>query len=267
MTFKKFISEASSGKAETIKSFLLSNCNLVESEIEIHDDLTVTIHGDLIAERQNFTRFPCSFRAIEGSISFSHCQIKTLIGMPKTIPGDMLLYNTKLVNLEYGPEEIGGELALTANHQLVSLKGAPQVVTKLKIADSEKLLSLVGGPREIKGICKIDNCGGLTSIEGIAESIGGNLHLTNCRELESLKGIHKSLKHCAGKINVSGTRFKSHIMGLFFVKGIKGFEFNFGTGKASAAFEIIFKAMKDGKDQLECQDLLIDANLESFAGL
>ena len=32
-------------------------------------------------------------------------------------------------------------------------------------------------------------------------------------------------------------------------------------------FEIIFKAMKDGKDQLECQDLLIDANLESFAGL
>lgn len=267
MTFKKFIQESSSSKAETIKRFLLSNCNLVESEIEIHEDLTVTIHGDLISERENFTRFPCAFRAIEGSISLSHCQIKTLIGMPKSIPGDLMLYNTKLVDLEYGPEEIGGELKLTANHQLVSLKGAPQEVQKLSIADSEKLKSLVGGPKIINGTCKIDTCGGLQSIDGIAETINGNLHLTNCRELESLKGIHKNLKLCSGKINVSGTRFKSHIMGLFFVKGIKGFEYNFGTGKASDAFEIIFKATKEGKDQLECQDLLIDANLESFAGL
>ena len=267
MTFKKFIQEASSGKAETIKSFLLDHCNLVDSEIEIHEDLTVTIHGDLIVERQSFSRFPCAFSAIDGSISISHCQIKTLIGMPKSIPGDLLLYNTKLSNLEYGPEEIGGELKLTANNQMTSLKGAPREVQKLSIADCEKLESLEGGPKIINGMCKVDTCDGLTSIEGIAETINGNLHLTNCRSLQSLKSIHKNLKQCSGKINVSGTRFKSHIMGLFFVKGIKGFEYNFGTGKASEAFEIIFKATKEGKDQLECQDLLIDANLQSFAGL
>ena len=269
MAFKNYLQEVDSGKAGTIKRFLLDNCNLVEDEIEIHDDLTVTIHGDLISEKSSFKRFPCAFREIKGSITLNHCKIQTLIGMPETIDGDLMLYNTKLTNLEHAPKTLsgGGAVYLTANTELVSLLGCPQEVESFSVADCEKLESLEGGPRKCDHTYKIDTCEGLHTISGIAEHIGKNLLITNCRSLESLKGIHKNLKFCGGKINVSGTRFKSNIMGLFFVKGITGFEYNFGTGKASQAFDIIFKATKEGKDQLECQDLLIDAGLESFAGL
>ena len=268
MKFKNYIQETDSGKAGTIKRFLLDNFNLTEDEIEIHEDLSVSIHGDLISERTSFKRFPCAFREIKGGVTLSNCQIQTLIGLPEKIQGDLMIFNTKIPSLEYAPTDLqGGSVYLTANHELVSLKGCPQEVDTLSIADCEKLRDLSGGPRTVKTTFKVDTCDALMSISGLAEHIGKNLFLTNCRSLESLKNIHKSLNFCGGKINVSGTRFKSHIMGLFFVKGIKGFEYNFGTGKASQAFDIIFKATQEGKDQLECQDLLIDANLESFAGL
>ncbi len=269
MKFKNFLQESPTGKAGTIQRFLLDNFNLVEDEIEIHDDLTVTIHGDLISDKKTFKRLPCKFQEIKGAVSFSHCQIQTLIGLPQKIQGDLMLYNTKIKNLENGPTDLqGGSLLLTANKELETLSGGPQEADIFSLADCPKIESLIGGPKHVKTMYKVDTCDGLSSIEGIAESIEGNLHLINCRALTSLKGIHKSLKFCGGQINISGTRFKSHLMGLFFVKGLtNGFKFDFGVGDAAKAFEIIFKAVQDGKDQLECQDLLIDANLESFARL
>jgi hypothetical protein len=189
-----------------------------------------------------------------------------LIGLPEVVES-LYLINTRIKDLKFAPKVFFGDLVINNNKNLKSLVGSPvEVPGDFSCCDNHELESLEGGPRTVGKSYKIDTCNTLKTIDGIAEKIGKHLSICNNRKLDNLAGISKKVKSCGGKLDVSGNYFTHSVMGVVVVKGITGLEYKFG-GKASKAFEIIFKCREEGKDPLECQDLLIDAGLQEFAKL
>jgi len=268
MRFKEYLLEAPQDE-ETIKEFLTETLGLHPSDFLIKEDNSVTLFSDLNIDAvhgQTLKRLPIKFNEIDGDIWINNCQLETLIGLP-AIAENIYLINTRIKSLKYLPKTIHGDLVINNNRNLASLEGCPDSVPgDFSCSDNHELLSLEGGPKEVGKSYKIDTCNKLKSIEGIASTIGKHLSICNNRGLDNLEGISRKVKSCGGKLDVSGNYFSRAIMGVVTLKGITGLEYKFG-GKASKAFEIIFKCREEGKDALECQDLLIDAGLQEFAKL
>ena len=272
MRFKDFLLEERQDR-DSVKEFLTNELELDESDFEIHPDLSVSLFSDLNIETnkaQSIRRLPVKFREIQGSVWISNCKLESLVGLPHKIDGGINITNTRIKNLRFCPQELGsdGDVVLQNNRDLESLEGCPKTIPKtFGLTDCHKIVSLEHGPSEVGYNYKVDTCNSLTSIKGMPTTIGKHLALCNNRELRSLAGISKMLKSCGGKLDVSGSRFTSAIMGLVLIKGFTRIEYKFGSKDATAAFEIIFKCRNEGKDELECQDALIDAGLQEFAQL
>lgn len=272
MRFKEFLTEVMSSR-ESIKTFLENTLGLDTDDYTINDDTTVELYTDLSIERgkaAELKRLPVKFSRIDGSIWLTNCRLETLIGLPEEIGGGIFIINSKIKDLNFCPKKIGDvcDVTIQKNKELISLDGCPEVITNdFSLSDCNALTSLVGGPKEVKRNYKVDACNSLTSIEGIAEVIGNNLVLSENRILTSLAGISKMVHSVGGILDVSGSRFKSAIMGLLRIKGMPKVLFKHGTAAAEEAFGIIFKCREEGKDDLDCQEALIDAGLEEFAKL
>lgn len=273
MRFKDFLIEAKPER-EVVFSFLTEELYLDTNDFEIHSDLSVTLMYDLNIDAnkaQSRKRLPVKFREIKGSAWISNCMLETLIGFPEKIEGGIYLTNTRIKDLKFCPKSLGeteGDLILQNNRNLVSLEGCPEKVSgDFTLSDCHSINSLENGPKEAGKTYKVESCNSLDSIQGLANNVGKHLMLRDNRKLTSLAGINKILKSVGGKLDVSGSRFTSSIMGLLLIKGFTGISYQFGTADASKAFEIIFKCRNEGKDAVECQDALIDAGLTEFAKL
>ena len=270
MQFKDFLSENRQDK-NSVLEFLTGALNLDQEDFNINEDLSVSLFVDLDISNNSASslrRIPVKFREIQGSVWISNCKLETLIGLPAKIDGGVYITNARITNLRYCPQQLGddGDIVLQNNRELVSLEGCPSDVPQdFSLNDCHKITSLEGGPKTVGHNYKVDTCDGLTSIKGMPTKIGKHLALCNNRNLTSLAGISKMLKECGGKLDVSGSRFTSSIMGLLVIKGFTGIEYKFGGAEATKAFEIIFNCRKDGKDALDCQEALFDAGLDEFA--
>ena len=266
MRFKQFLSESPQDES-TIREFLTSILKIDSSDFVINEDKSVSLFNDLNIDAvygQSLKRLPIEFKQIDGDVWINNCNLETLIGLPDSVE-NLYLINTRIKDLKYAPTTISGDLIVNMNRNLVSLKGCPEKVSgDFSCSDNHKIESLVGGPVEVGKSYKVDTCNSLKSIDGIAEQIGKHLSICNNRALNNLQGISKKIKNCGGKLDVSGNYFTHSIMGVVTIKGITGLEYKFG-GKATKAFDIIFKCRNEDKDALECQDLLIDAGLQDFA--
>ena len=273
MRFNELITESQAlNDEQEISEFLTDSLGIDSDDFDINSDLSVTLHTDLNIDAVNglaIKRLPIKFKEIQGDVWINNCVIDSLIGLPAEINGSVILLNTRIKNLKFCPKLTGEEsdLILQHNRNLESLEGCPvEIPNNFDLSDNHAIKSLENGPKKVGRNYKVDTCDGLETISGIAEEIGKHLSLCNNRKLESLEGISKKIKHCGGKLDVSGSHFKSAIMGVVVVKGITGLEYKFG-GEATRAFDIIFACRNQGKDALECQDLLIDAGLQRFAKL
>lgn len=268
MRFKEFLTETPTDEA-SIREFLNDTLGLDNSDFIINDDKTVSLHTDLNIDPvhgQTLKRLPVKFKEIDGDVWINNCSLETLIGLPEVVES-LYLINTRIKDLRFAPKVFFGDLVINNNRNLSSLTGCPaEVPGDFSCCDNHELKSLEGGPKKVGKSYKIDTCNALKSIDGIAETIGKHLSICNNRALDNLEGINKKVKSCGGKLDVSGNYFTHSIMGVVVLKGITSLEYKFG-GKASKAFEIIFKCRDEGKDALECQDLLIDAGLQDFAKL
>ena len=268
MRFKEFLTETPTDEA-SIREFLNKTLGLDDSDFIINQDKSVSLHTDLNIDPvhgQSLKRLPVKFKEIDGDVWINNCKLETLIGLPEVVE-NLYLINTFVKDLKFAPKTFYGDLVINNNRNLKSLAGCPtEVPGDFSCCDNHELESLVGGPTTVGKSYKIDTCNSLKSIEGIAETIGKHLSICNNRKLDNLEGINKKVKSCGGKLDVSGNYFTHSIMGVVVVKGITSLEYKFG-GKASKAFDIIFKCRTEGKDALECQDLLIDAGLQDFAKL
>lgn len=273
MRFKDFLIEAKPER-DVVFTFLTEELYLDSNEFEIHSDLSVTLLYDLTIEvnkAQSRKRLPVKFREIKGSVWISNCMLETLIGLPEKIDGGIYLTNTRIKDLKFCPKTLGateGDLVLQNNRNLVSLEGCPEKISgDFTLNDCHHITSLEHAPKEVGKTYKVEACNSLSSIQGLASTIGKHLMLRDNRSLKSLAGISKILKSVGGKLDVSGSRFTSSIMGLLLIKGFTGISYQFGPAEATKAFEIVFKCRDEGKDAIECQDALIDAGLSEFAKL
>jgi hypothetical protein len=143
------------------------------------------------------------------------------------------------------------------------LDGCPEVIVgSFVIDDNHFLTSLVTGPTEVGGHYSAENCI-LTSLDGSPVKIGGYLSLSS-NPLTSLKSINQ-LKEMKGTIFIDGCPIKSHILGVFFIKGCKGIASYDGDDFGRAA-EIVNQNISKGRaGLLPCTKELIEAGLAAFA--
>lgn len=274
MRFKNFLNENTHDIAD-VRAFLTDILELEDFDYEIHGDKTVTLYCDLnigASRTQSLKRLPVKFRYIDGGVWITNCKLETLIGLPDKISGSVNIINTFIKDLKYMPTSLGndedGSILLSNNRNLESLEGcAKEIAGEFAVTDCNKLTSLEFGPTKVGRNYKVDTCGSLKSIKGIAKEIGRHLILSNNKELESLEGIHKMVSSVGGNIDTSGSRFKSHILGVLLIKNFKNIKYLFGNAKSIEAFKIILQCRADGLDELDCQEKLCDAGLEDYAYL
>lgn len=275
MRFKAFLQENENG-IDAVRSFLTDTLELEDFDYEIHDDLSVSLKCDLNiggTRTQSLKRLPIKFKFIDGGVWVTNCKLETLIGMPEKITGSFNAINASIKDLKFMPKTLGndgenGSICLSQNRNLVSLEGCPDTIAgEFAVSDCNALSTLEHGPKKVGRNYKVDTCSKITAIDGIAKEIGNHLILSNNRDLESLKGVHKMISSVGGNIDVSGSRFKSHILGILLIKDFKNIKYVFGNGKAVEAFKIILQCREDGVDELDCQEKLCDAGLEDYAYL
>jgi hypothetical protein len=143
------------------------------------------------------------------------------------------------------------------------LDGCPEVIVgSFVIDDNHFLTSLVTGPTEVGGHYSAENCI-LTSLDGSPVKIGGYLSLSS-NPLTSLKSINQ-LKEMKGTIFIDGCPIKSHILGVFFIKGCVGL-FSDCDPLCDKACDIVNRHILKGRaGLLACTQELIEAGLHDFA--
>ena len=187
----------------------------------------------------------------------------------KNWPGNLILENFQLTSLDGSPEEIKGDFSCGHN-ALTNFIGGPKIVNGTFLANNNKLTSLQCAPNGVgyNFFCR-DNPT-LVSFEGAPKFIGRSASFANCG-FTSLRNVHKHFKEINGFFSVVRTPVKSHILGLFLIKGVKKFmmesQIDTNVDKDRQKIEkIVNKYIQQGKaGMMECQNELIDAGYEEYA--
>jgi hypothetical protein len=150
-----------------------------------------------------------------------------------------------------------------AHKPLTSLDGCPDVVLgHFTIYRNKNLTSFIGGPKEVGDSFSVSGCR-IASLEGIPREIGSHIRLDE-DYLTSLVGINK-LTEMNGRIFLDKSPIKSHILGVFFIKGCQGLHTE-DTCDFRKAVDIVNKYIHNGRaGLLPCAKELIEAGLADFA--
>jgi hypothetical protein len=214
--------------------------------------------SEIRSELSNVKNFLCY-----SSLAADSVGLTSLKGCPDELLGSCIISrNPQLSSLEYGPSFVGGNFH-AADCSFTSLVGAPREVKgNFVINRNERLTSLVGGPSIVGGKYTARYCE-LTSLIGIPSRIGGGLSLTD-NPLTSLQGINK-LKEMRGLIDLEFCQIKSHILGVFLIKGCSGIHTKDRDILGQVEQIVNAHIMKGRSGMLACQQELIDAGLSDFA--
>ena len=89
----------------------------------IHDDLSVSVDGDVHLSYKGLVKIPLQFNSVSGLFDVSHNQLKSLDGSPRVCQTFNCSYN-QLINLEGGPRKTLQSYYCN-NNQITSLMGSP----------------------------------------------------------------------------------------------------------------------------------------------
>ncbi len=130
--------------------------------------------------------------------------------------------------------------------------------------------SLRGCPVIIKGNLFLSNNGlkTLTNAKGIKVAKGV---YAASNDITTLQGIHEVFHEINGVLTLQRNPIKSHILGLFKIKGLKRVEWD-GPLHEHQWFEIFTEHFPPNKPRkpsamFDCQSVLIEANLDDYAKL
>ena len=180
-----------------------------------------------------------------GPISLENLDVDTLVGFP------VLKLSPQATNaLKLGRTINGPHINVSRNPRLTSLKGLQTSIYDINAS----------------------NCG-LTDLTTAPQIIQGNASFA-INNITNLKGIGKQyLRHVYGSLNLYGCPITSHLMGLFFIRGLTEVLLGFITAddhplgpKLLLAMSIINKHLGSKEhDMMECQEELIQNGLKEYA--
>ena len=149
---------------ENIKEFFSRNNRKLSMILEIHEDGTVDVNGDIAIWSDDLIdkKFPIKFGYVSGNFNCSNINVKTLEGCPIEVGRDFNCHSNELTSLEGCTQKVGGGF-YCGHNQLISLEGCPQEVRGYFSCTYNKLTSLEGCPQEVRGnfYC-YDNSGNFT---------------------------------------------------------------------------------------------------------
>lgn len=116
----------------------------------MHEDGSITVHGDVNLNSKGLTQIPFTFREVTGNFDCSYnLKLSSLEGAPQTVGG--YFYCRTVVNLsslEGGPKIVGRHFYCHNNPNLTSLEGAPDTIGgDFYCSNNPKLKSPKGLPK------------------------------------------------------------------------------------------------------------------------
>jgi hypothetical protein len=109
--------------------------------------------GNLILRRMHLTKLPSILKniTVDGHFDCSHNNLTSLENASKSVSGDFICNNNKLMtSLAGAPKYVGGDF-WCSYCMLTTLEGAPEFVDKSFMCYNNKLTSLVGAPKTVVG--------------------------------------------------------------------------------------------------------------------
>lgn len=188
-----------------------------------------------------------------------------LLILKGSIPGGLEYYggvdcsNENLTSLEGSPCEIKESFYCSGNY-LKTLEGGPSVVGRGFYCSNNQLESLKGGPTFVGNDFTAHN-NKLKNLDFAPFSINGHV-CVNQNEIASLHNIHKSIKRINGTFDLVNNPITSNVLGLLLIHGL--IEVYLDNQKLQ---KIINNHLSGHRDVFECQEELINANLDDFAKL
>lgn len=154
----------------------------------------ILVNGGIDISNMGLRRLPdLSDVTVTGNFDCSHNKLESLVGLPKSIGGDLVVGNNRLTSLEGCPSHVGrgflcwgnlltslrggpstvGGIYMCSQNKLESLEGAPEIVPHtFYCEDNPALKSLKGGPRETGYSYRCDGSG-IEALDGAPEKFGG----------------------------------------------------------------------------------------------
>jgi hypothetical protein len=130
---------------------------LAELDHEVHEDIYVSVKGDVDLSHKSLERLPFNFRVVTEEFFCNNNKLTSLKGAPKKVIGRFHCANNNLTSLQGAPKEVKGSFHCS-NNNLTSLQGAPEKVGEnFYCSYNNKLTSLEGAPEAIRGEFKSDN--------------------------------------------------------------------------------------------------------------
>lgn len=132
--------------AQSIKHKMLTNFQDVKKWLEdnhvsdflIHDDLTVSVNGDVDLSYYNLSFLPVQFYKVKGKFNAHKNKLRTLEGFPQEAKS-VTCYNNRLTSLKGAPKRIEDVFNVTLN-PLKTLEGMPHYIGSMLIIDAKKVV-------------------------------------------------------------------------------------------------------------------------------
>jgi len=195
-------------RLDKIKSFF-DSIDVSMKFVEIHDDMSVSVHADVDMSQKGLTSIPVKFVTVDGDFDCSLNKLNNLYNAPSFVTGDFDCSCNKIYTLIDGPTHVAGGYYCSENflttldgypilckrafdaskNHIYTLKGVPEVIEAkfFKIANN-KLKSLIGGPKRAFNFdCSFNQI--TTLVKGL-EICEGNFDCTHNR-LYNLLGMPK----------------------------------------------------------------------------
>ncbi len=206
------------------------------------DEQLKNVYSDIVLSGDKLTKIPRKFDVVEG---------------------DFFIDANELNNLNNCPRIVKGTFDCNSNN-LTSLKGAPISVGHNYDCCYNQIKKLTNIPNKINGYfsCRVNV---LKSFEGFPSEVDDYIDCSD-NEIRSLVDINNYVKSCKNII-LSGNPIKKGGLGLLLVKDLESVEYD-SEDSFSDAMDIISKYLGQGKaGLLQCQEELIEANLERYSKL
>lgn len=246
---------------------------------KIAKDGEVIIDGNFLIDGNNVEEIPFKIKSIDGDVDVSGNKLTTLAWSPEYIDRGFHCYDNLLTTLEGGPKKVGGSFD-AENNKLTNLHGSPISTGGAFIVTDNPLTSFAGCPKTVGSYFKANECKQIVKVDYLPENIGTNLYLARCG-IKSAKGLNKLTKgiNIKNLVNedaavILDDQLESGLISLMMIKGLTYIDIdirkqrsttNAASTELEKAVKIINKAISDGIDALDAQDLLIDAGLGRFS--
>lgn len=137
---------SSLGRGNTI----IKSNNRYKYWIDILDDLSIDVYGDVAFSNCDFNRLPFKFNEVKGNFNMKSCyKLDDFTGFPIKVGGDMKLESSGLDTLIGLPtKEVGKDFSFNSNN-IQTLEGCPQVGGSID-AGSNDIYTLEFLPKKVK---------------------------------------------------------------------------------------------------------------------